>query len=811
MHAARAMIIVLALCGLVYNADARADWTVVLPEALAEDEAVTVVLADLKDAAQARGIAIEPAGEPGRATGNVIFVGSPERNASVRRMQARGALALSGVTKPDGYEIVTMPGDGGRTMVVAGGSVLGDVYGLYWLWDRLRVQGGIPDINVRHEPSLDTRFTRIVVRSEEDIRRALRYRLNMVFGETPLRLVPWDAEPERTENEGHRARTRELAAYAHAVHLKFVAFGTDFTYHPSLLAEFGATLNPADPAFWAAVQTKYRRLFEAMPELDGVCTFTADEQQYWGSYRTFDVMHDGEGCDWGLDKRCRTFIVKLWEVVAGEFDKLLLYHTWDNTPYEKQSQAGVYQSIFTDEVPTRNLYLFPSFTQNDRWWFQAYNPTINQTPHHTMLICEPMDYHAGGNLFPTFPGPYFQAGLETMLDVENSNLKGLSLDMPSDDAWHTRGLTAYTVSRLAWNHHATPREIARDYAAIHFGLPAADGVAELLLLSPVAYAYGLYIEPAAYGEFNSLPHIRVGQFVANGYTSIDGGKEHIEFLRKIYLRCKPWIPETVLYLDHGLATAGKMVGQYEAVRALIADVSLNADLGESIHLTHLLIRTNNAYVKTAFAYFEGRENLTEENRRRLETECSGLRAARNEFANAPGFDYQLFGVDQLLVNVEQTLQDPQRAARILAEAPTRAEIEEVVAREQERYSELLEQHGAEAVKILHWRGKIDGEDIVRIRGAEVSVEHLRWDGPTIERSEVLEPLPATAGTVVVKDIQSRALHPFVLEQSCAGNGHVAVIYLNDLPGGGDWWEFELYYIPHPPGDLGLRVSLRNDF
>ncbi|HQE77282.1 MAG TPA: hypothetical protein PLK00_12700, partial [Candidatus Hydrogenedentes bacterium] len=174
MHATRAMIIVLALCGLVYNADARADWTVVLPEALAEDEAVTVVLADLKDAAQARGIAIEPAGEPGRATGNVIFVGSPERNASVRRMQDRGALALSGVTKPDGYEIVTMPGDGGRTMVVAGGSVLGDVYGLYWLWDRLRVQGGIPDINVRHEPSLDTRFTRIVVRSEEDIRRALR-------------------------------------------------------------------------------------------------------------------------------------------------------------------------------------------------------------------------------------------------------------------------------------------------------------------------------------------------------------------------------------------------------------------------------------------------------------------------------------------------------------------------------------------------------------------------------------------------------------------------------------------------------------
>ena len=182
-------IIVLAFCGLVFNADARADWTVVLPEALAEDEAVTVVLADLKDAAQARGIAIEPAGEPGRATGNVIFVGSPERNASVRRMQARGALALSGVTKPDGYEIVTMPGDGGRTMVVAGGSVLGDVYGLYWLWDRLRVQGGIPTST--SGTNCLTRGSRVSScgrRHPPGRGIALTW-----FSENPLRRVPWDA------------------------------------------------------------------------------------------------------------------------------------------------------------------------------------------------------------------------------------------------------------------------------------------------------------------------------------------------------------------------------------------------------------------------------------------------------------------------------------------------------------------------------------------------------------------------------------------------------------------------------------------
>ena len=216
------------------------------------------------------------------------------------------------------------------------------------------------------------------------------------------------------------------------------------------LARAGAEPRGSGPAypcstgsFWDAVQAKYRRLFEALPELDGVGTFTADEQRFWGAYRTFDVMHDGAGCDWGLEKRYRIFVTKLWDVVVGEFDKLLVHRTWATNMYEQQAQPDVYRRIFTDAVPTRNLYLVPSFTQNDRWWFQAYNPTVNQTPHDMLVVCETMDYHAGGALFPTFPGFYFQAGLETMLDVEKSNLKGASLDVPATEDWRTRSLTVW--------------------------------------------------------------------------------------------------------------------------------------------------------------------------------------------------------------------------------------------------------------------------------------------------------------------------------------------------------------------------------
>ena len=795
-------------CCVAWAGHAHADWCVVVPGDYAGGEAVKAVFDDLRDAGSARGIAFDVVLDSDEFRGDAIVVGGPDRNAISRGMRDQGVLPLNGVRHAEGYEIVTVSEGGLKTIVVAGGSVLGDVYGLYWIWDRLRVHGHIPDINVKREPVLNIRYTRVPVRSEADIRRALRYGLNLVYGENPLRLIPWDAAPENTENEGYRVKTRELAKYAHALHLKFLAFGTDFTYHPSLLEEFDATLDPADPRFWDAVQAKYRRLFEAMPELDGVGTFTADEQRFWGNYKTFDVMHNGDGCDWGLERRYRTFVTKVWEVAVGEFDKLLLHRTWATNTIEQQAQPAVYRAIFTDAVPTRNLYLIPSFTQNDRWWFQAYNPTINQTPHHTMVVCETMDYHAGGVLFPTFPGFYFQAGLETMLDVEDGNLKGASLDVPSTDDWHTRSLTAYTVSRLEWDHHDDVRAIAEDFAAIHFGPAAAKGMAELLVLSPVAYKYGLYIEPAAYGEFNSLPHIRVGQFVANGYPRIDGGKEHIEFLRKIYLRCRPWIPETLMYLDHGLDTADAMVEKYAAVRDLIDDKGLAEDVGQALELTRLLIRTNNRYVKTVFAYFQYREDLSDENRRQLDALYADLTETRNRFANAPGFEYQLFGVDQLLLNVEQALEDPTCAERRPADALTSDEIEQAVAEEQAKYAALLDTHADEAVKILHWRGKIDGRDIVRVRGSDVTIEHLRWDGPHVEQSEVLTPLPSAAGTVIPKAIQSRAVHPFVLQQPCEENDYTAEIYLNDLPGGADWWEFDLYYIGRQPCELGLRPSLK---
>lgn len=799
-------IVILSMLSFSTFSQTKDEWTIVASQESLSDEAVKAALQDLRVTGEQLDITFNTVQDSVDLPANTILLGNPSRNRWTARLSDRGELALTGVENPEGYEIITASRNGKKTIVVAGGSVLGDAYGLYWIQDRLKVHRIMTDLNTKREPDLSIRYTRVAVNDKNDIRRALRYGLNLVFVRDVLNFVPWNCEPEKSENEKSRAQANELIRYAHALHIKCAAFGTDFTYHPSLLQEFDATLSPSDPRFWEAVKAKYRRLLEAMPELDGVATFTGPEQSYWGNYKTFDPMHDGVECDWSLAKRYRTFINSIWSVVVGEYDKLFMHRTWTTTSFEQQSQPEVYRSIFTGDVPVKNLYLIPSFTQNDRWWHQRYNPTLNQTPHHMMVVFESMDYHAGGDLFPTYPGPYYQAGLETILDGDPSNLKGCSLDLPDSDGWDTRNLTAYTVSRLAWDHHESVEAIAENFAAIHFGPEAVTEMAKLFMLSPIAYKYGLYIEPVAYGEFNSLPHIRVGMFVADGYPSIDNGKVFMEFLRKIYLRCKPWIPETLQDLDHGLETAVAMVDSFKSFKPKIKDSTQAVQVENALELTRLLILTNNLYVRTCFAFFRYRENPTGENKIELRQLCDKLAKTCKEFSEAPGFDYQLFGVTQLLDNCGQVLTDLAEAEKRFATAPDVETIESQVVKEQERYRQILKEHVNEVVHLGHWLCKVDGSDLIRIRGDQVETEHLRWDGMAVAESKIVNPLPKKAVSVIARSNQTRPMHPFILEQPSEENNYTVTVYLNDLEGGGDWWNFDLYYLDIPHRELGLNTA-----
>ena len=554
-------------------------------------------------------------------------------------------------------------------------------------------------------------------------------------------------------------------------------------------------------------------LFTAMPELDGVKLCNDDISGFWDDYRPFDLTREDRDCELSYTQRFNTFVSKIHDVVVNEFGKEYFHFTWGLREHEVHCQPDVFRQIFNEDIPTDNIFLMPKVTKADRWWYQAYNPTFNVTPHDQVVLFETMNYYESGsaNIFPTFSGQYFQGGLQTFLMPEDTNVRGVALlaGQPPE-GWGTVQAYIYVLYRLMWDPYECMETIARDFAAIHFGPDVAEEMARIYMLTPAAYKYGLHIEPISYGQFNSFLHMRVGTFPAHGNPAIDGGKEHLDFLRWIYLRVRPWRSQVLATHQQGLGAAEAMRSIFEDVKPRFDDAELAEEIQNRLDMTHRLIRTNIGYVETMLAYFDYFDQASESNREALANAYDRFAEAMDDFAATPGFGYQLFGVDVLLENAGAALDDIEAHSAVLERTPGRDALEALIGRQQDRYREILEERADEAVKFAEFEIFVDGQDLLRIQGDGYTIEHLRWDPAQVRKAEFLEALPEEGVTVIPKDIESRPIHPFMLQQPSPANEFTAEIYLDDQPPGHGWFIFDLYYIPEPPEALGLDLPWSGD-
>ncbi|MCA9441187.1 MAG: hypothetical protein KC964_10300, partial [Candidatus Omnitrophica bacterium] len=781
----RFLLISMTLLTAAHSVDAE-NWSILLPDGHPSDAAIRAAVEDLQSAGSPYGVKFELGGNgPNR-----IQVESPS----------------SDDLAPQGFEMGSSIDDNGnRTVTLRGGSIEGEINALYWIWDRLRVYGEIPDLNTRREPALKVRFTG--GDDQNSIRNALRYTATWVTGADTLQLFPWDGiEPEDTENRKYREATQKWVDLAHSYHMKFIPRCDEFTYLDEYLKQMDATLTPEDPNLWKALQEKYRRLFKAMPGLDGVCIRTGELTRVFGNYRPFDIIHEPRDLDWSLEKRYRTFVQKMYEVVVGEFDKIYYQRTWETSAREHHSDPEIFKKTFTEEVPTKNLYLSPYMSLADRWYYQPYNPTFNLTDHNMVVLLATLDYHAhaGIDVFPSFPGQYHQGGLQQILSDSDSNLVGAQFGVPQADSWSTRDLTGYTCFRLAWDPNEDLWQIAHDFAAIVLGQESADEMAEAILLSYTAYKDGIYVKPVAEGiQGNTLPHLRIGTFPVRGVPEIDGGREHIEWLdRTIYQPCKDRIEETLDHLSQGLEAARQIETITKSAAPNMKEDQRKAAVDSSV-LSRWLVEVNVGYIQTCLAYFQYREDPTVEKKDHLASILKSLKSSRQKLIDSPGFQFKLFGVDQLIANTDEILADREKAEQALKRAPESDRVFELIAEQQKAHADYLNKHREELLPILHWKGRIDGRDVLLIHEDQVSIDHLQGDGPAEELSDLVNPLPEEEVTLVVEDLGSAPYRPFVLEQPNKTNGYTGKIFLFDRDPSYSRWEFKVYAVGKKPKETGL--------
>ncbi|MBU7004033.1 MAG: hypothetical protein HXS50_00605, partial [Theionarchaea archaeon] len=350
----------------------------------------------------------------------------------------------------------------------------------------------------------------------------------------------------------------------------------------------------------------------------------------------------------------------------------------------------------------------------------------------------------------------------------------------------------YVFSRLGWNPRCSVEELTVNWASKAFGRGAAGDIARIFLLGSVAVRDGLYLRQPGLHNWEPIPHLRVNDFVVKGVPDLDNGRTHDEYLKSIYLQCKPWLEQTESELDHGEAVCREMIGIFEGCRDRIVDGSKAKDLEKILQHGLATMRLNGGYARAFLRYFKYREEPTEGNRDVLEERLRDLEEAISDYRARFDF-YNMQGIIAFQALAKRAIDDLEGAERTLKSSPTMDDLQAMFDWERENWEKRLEV-SSDSILIATWKGSMDGRDIIRIRDGKFTIEHIAddpivspqiWAHADFPRGKKCE--------VVIKPLDVPGnIH--IKEQPSPENDYTLTLYTEDRTPGRSVYLFEIHAI-----------------
>jgi hypothetical protein len=91
---------------------------------------------------------------------------------------------------------------------------------------------------------------------------------------------------------------------------------------------------------------------------------------------------------------------------------------------------------------------------------------------------------------------------------------------------------------------------------------------------------------------------------------------------------------------------------------------------------------------------------------------------------------------------------------------------------------------------FRWQGTVDGSDMIRLQGNRVTIQHINWQPIRNPSFDLRSPLPRAQVPISMNKLQGRGRVQLV-ESPSARNGYTAVVLIEDLQEGADFYSFEL--------------------
>ena len=690
------------------------------------------------------------------------------------------------------------------SLMIEAGSRRGQALALFWLADRLRVEGRLPSQAVERTPVFDVRYahlgfptapvdeppyvdvarmTAAMAGLRDDLRRCLAMGITHVTLAPREVVMPNDHPVHGARAEAYAPFYEEALRMAHALHLKVLASGDEFLYYPGAVEEAGAALSVEDPAFWRMLQDKYRRLLARFPDLDGIA-MRIGEMLPLGPFLAFDVIHDAPHL--GVAEKYRRFVTALHDVVVGEFGKLYLHRTWAVSEHEVHSQPKEFEAAFHD-VPRDNLIVSIKLTQTDQWQWEAYNPTFGVTDHRTAVEIEIGRAYHHRQECPDYIVTYVEPGLRY---ARSRGASGIAIGalVKGADTWAEA--SAYAVSRLAWGERDV-RQLARDWCAKRFGRAAARPLGDALMLSDVAMRKGVYLMPyASTHAWDPQAFVMSYRWTVGGNPTLDRGLGHLAFLREFYWFCRPYLADTERELDEGAALWAQMMALLAKAEPKIEDAQACAWARRSFDLGEGFIALTVAYAKAFLRYFQYEETLSPRHRQRAQSALRAIGPALKQYARAGGY-YDTVGITVFMERAAAGLRS-KRAARAMLAAPSELDLLAAAKRAMAEEAEAL-RRARRRVKLLEWRAEVDGREVIRLRGDRVEITHDMDEPARGIAHTVCGALPR-GWRAAVKPIRCRD-YAYVAEQPSRANRGTTTICVEDPRDGSDIYEIEVWAIP----------------
>lgn len=752
------------------------EWEVYIPYSFSDDNLVENAFKDLGNVGNKRGFVFT---RVDKLSGRKNFINFIE----VKDLPKEGVLINSKVVQ------------GVKGIFMKASSPIGCARGLYWLTDRVLKVGTIPLFNGLIKPFFDIRSTYISMVGTDNvslenalrrIRLAARVGVNHILVSCTENFIEWGDSFDKYARK-YRDMLKILIKESHDLHMKVLTYGDEFIYRDEWIKRFCSSLRIGGKGLWNAIKEKYRSLLEDLPELDGVAVRTGEVIQHDG-FRSLDILHCCRDEPYSLVYRYRKILDTIYDVVVREYGKIYLHRTWATNDWEQHSVPEILQQIL-DGFPKHNFILSIKLTEGDQWEFQPFNPTIGSVPHTTVVELETGRAHQWGGPVMDFAAEYFQAGLQYAL---MKGVRGVTSSIPNwkPDPKHI-GYDAlpYVAWRLVFDPYEDLERILDEWAKQFFG-EASSIVAKIMLKLDDAVRYSYYVPFYSYRIWEPHSNIYGNMFICKGNPFFDNGRGHDEYLKEIYLNCRPYLRDVWDIMERGVSICDEIIEMYKNVMNLIREEKYRSGFYELLQHMRDVLLLNTLYVKAYMSYFMYRDKRSSYWRSIFSKNLSLLKQLSLRYKDKWNF-YKLYGIDEFIMLADTALKDIDYLEYILGNSLDSEGVKRVI-RERMRL-ESEEENKMNKTRVLRWEGVVDGRDLLLIRDSEIRIEHLLAEPITSIKYKFFQPVERRKAHYIVKRIRCRG-YAFVLEDPSPRNDYTLKVYIEDTRPSSDKYVLEIYRV-----------------